>query len=92
MSQTLLKYYSKEVVKVDFELEGGGIESNGAGLILTTSACMKKRNDFSLTNTTQKLKQYFGTKEILYLNHGYLAGDDTDSHIDTLARFIDKKP
>ena len=91
MSQALLKYYSKEVVKIDFELEGGGIESNGAGLILTTSTCMKKRNDFSLTNATQKLKQYFGTKDTLYLNHGYLAGDDTDSHIDTLVRFIDTK-
>ena len=94
MSKSLSKHYSKEVVDIDFELEGGAIESNGDGLILTTKECMIKRNgqnrDLS-DNTTQKLKNYFGAKEILYLNHGYLAGDDTDSHIDTLARFVDKK-
>ena len=40
---------------------------------------------------TLKLQKYFGVSDILYLNYGYLAGDDTDSHIDTLARFIDDK-
>jgi agmatine/peptidylarginine deiminase len=52
---------------------------------------MIKRNGQNrglIYDTTQKLKNYFGAKEILYLNHGYLAGDDTDSHIDTLARFV----
>ena len=43
----------------------------------------------SKSKIEQKLKKYFGFDRILWLNHGYLAGDDTDSHIDTLARFCD---
>ncbi len=88
------KYLTCNVKKVDFVLEGGGVESNGAGMILTTSTCMLNKNRNSTLNAiqiTQKLKDIFYAKHILYLNHGYLAGDDTDSHIDTLARFIDEK-
>ena len=80
--------------KIDFVLEGGGIESNGTGMLLTTSACMLNKNRNPKLDTaqiTQKLKDIFHAEHILYLNHGYLAGDDTDSHIDTLARFIDEK-
>ena len=52
----------------------------------------KNRNsNLNKEQVTKKLKDFFGSSEILYLNHGYLAGDDTDSHIDTLARFIDEK-
>ncbi|MDH4944629.1 agmatine deiminase family protein [Sulfurimonas sp. C5] len=93
MSHAISSVYSAPLVDCDFILEGGGVESNGAGLILTTSECMLNPNrnkDFTKEEVTQKLKEYFGAKEILYLNHGYLAGDDTDSHIDTLARFISK--
>lgn len=93
MSRALASVYSAPVEDIDFILEGGGVESNGAGLILTTSECMLNPNrnkGFTKEEITQKLKEYFGAKEILYLNHGYLAGDDTDSHIDTLARFISK--
>ncbi|MBN2870301.1 MAG: agmatine deiminase family protein, partial [Campylobacterales bacterium] len=43
----------------------------------------------SKEQTEEMLKKEFGVEQILWLNHGYLAGDDTDSHIDTLARFID---
>ncbi len=80
--------------KIDFVLEGGAIESNGEGLLLSTSACMLNTNrnpQYTKQEITLKLKQFFNLKEVLYLEHGYLAGDDTDSHIDTLARFIDKK-
>ncbi len=93
MSRAISSVYSTPLVDCDFILEGGGVESNGAGLILTTSECMLNTNrnkDFTKEEITQKLKEYFGAKEILYLDHGYLAGDDTDSHIDTLARFISK--
>ena len=92
MSAALAPYYKYPLKKVDFVLEGGAIESNGAGTILTTSQCMLNPNrnpNLNAVTITQKLKEYFGAKHILYLNHGYLAGDDTDSHIDTLARFID---
>ena len=93
MNKNLKQYYLKEVLHMDFILEGGAIESNGCGLLLTTSTCMlnKNRNNLKKDEITKRLKEYFGVKEILYLEHGYLAGDDTDSHIDTLARFIDEK-
>lgn len=94
MSQAISKSYSKEVQTIDFILEGGGVESNGEGIILTTSECVLNKNRNSALNSieiTQKLNSFFGATEILYLNHGYLAGDDTDSHVDTLARFVDEK-
>lgn len=74
---------------LDFVLEGGSIESDGEGTILTTSECLlsKNRNEqFSRTQIEEKLKSYFGAERVLWIDHGYLAGDDTDSHVDTLAR------
>lgn len=94
MTQSLKECYDKEVVKADLILEGGGVESNGVDTILTTSECMLNKNRnvaLSKEQMTQKLQELFGMSKILYLNHGYLAGDDTDSHIDTLARFVDEK-
>ena len=79
---------------IDFVLEGGSIESDGEGTILTTSACLcnPNRNEgLSKEAVEKKLYTMLGAERILWLNHGYLAGDDTDSHIDTLARFIDKE-
>jgi agmatine/peptidylarginine deiminase len=76
----------------DFVLEGGSIESDGAGTLLTTSACLlsENRNKLSRTEIESRLKDYFGLQRVLWLEHGYLAGDDTDSHVDTLARFCDE--
>jgi agmatine/peptidylarginine deiminase len=94
MTQSLKECYDKEVVKADLILEGGGVESNGVDTILTTSECMLNKNRnaaLSKEQMTQKLQKLFEMSKILYLNHGYLAGDDTDSHIDTLARFVDEK-
>ena len=94
MSDSIKQYYSKELDSIDFILEGGGIESNGRGVILTTSECVLNKNrnhTLDSIRITQKLNETLGATEVLYLNHGYLAGDDTDSHIDTLARFIDEK-
>jgi agmatine/peptidylarginine deiminase len=91
LSKRVQKCYSAPLKKIDFVLEGGAVESNGEDTILTTSACMLNPNRNPKLNNieiTQQLKNTFGAKHILYLNHGYLAGDDTDSHIDTLARFI----
>ena len=73
-----------------FTLEGGAVESNGNGCILTTSQCLlsKNRNEHLSKNEIEFfLKSSFHAKKILWLNHGFLEGDDTDSHIDTLARF-----
>ena len=76
----------------DFVLEGGSIESDGQGTLLTTAECLlsDNRNNLSEEDIEVRLKEYFGLKKVLWLNHGYLAGDDTDSHVDTLARLCDK--
>lgn len=73
----------------DFVLEGGSIESDGEGTLLTTAECLvsEHRNELTKDAIEKRLKEYFGLKRVLWLHHGYLAGDDTDSHIDTLARF-----
>jgi len=87
----LLKSYKYK--SIPFVLEGGAIESNGAGIILTTSKClMEKNRNPKLTQSAieKKLIEYLGAKKILWLNSGYLEGDDTDSHIDTLARFVNE--
>ncbi|MCC8146654.1 MAG: agmatine deiminase family protein [Bacteroidales bacterium] len=73
-------------------LEGGSIESDGNGIIMTTSECLLSvnRNEYkSQAEIDDYLKMLFDAKKILWLNYGYLSGDDTDSHIDTLARFCD---
>ncbi len=75
---------------IDLVLEGGSVESDGAGSVMTTTACLlnKNRNHlFSKESIEENLKIYFGAEQILWLNHGHLDGDDTDAHIDTLARF-----
>ena len=75
---------------IDFILEGGSIESDGRGTLLTTSECLLSpgRNPALDRNAIeQRLSVLLGADRILWLDHGYLAGDDTDSHIDTLARF-----
>jgi len=71
-------------------LEGGGIESDGRGTLLTTAECLLSPNrnpHLSKAQTEDRLKELFGLDRVLWLHHGFLAGDDTDSHIDTLARF-----
>ncbi|NOQ52913.1 MAG: agmatine deiminase [Desulfuromonadaceae bacterium] len=70
-------------------LEGGSIESDGAGTILTTSECLLNPNRNPHMGKQQleaALQELLGGEHFLWLDHGYLAGDDTDSHIDTLAR------
>ncbi|MCQ2229521.1 MAG: agmatine deiminase family protein [Bacteroidales bacterium] len=70
-------------------LEGGSIESDGHGTIMTTSECLLSPNRNGAhfrEEIEQMLKEAFGAERILWVDHGYLAGDDTDSHIDTLAR------
>ncbi len=79
--------------KKNFALEGGALESDGKGTLLTTSECLLSPNRNSFLDKGQIedfLKENLGLDRILWLDHGYLAGDDTDSHIDTLARFCDE--
>lgn len=70
-------------------LEGGSIESDGQGTLLTTSECLLDANrnpHLDRQGLEAELTRQLGADHILWLDHGYLAGDDTDSHIDTLAR------
>ena len=76
---------------IDFVLEGGSIETDGEGTVLTTSRCLcnpNRNGGLSKREVEKKLGEYLGAERVLWLDHGYLAGDDTDSHIDTLARFV----
>ncbi len=82
------------LLPVNLVLEGGSIEVDGHGTLLTTSQCLltPTRNphlDRRQVETT--LRGLLGTPRVLWLEHGHLAGDDTDSHIDTLARFCDPR-
>ncbi len=75
--------------RLDFVLEGGSIESDGNGTLLTTSECLMSPNrngGYTREQIGGYLCDAFGAERVLWLDHGALAGDDTDSHIDTLAR------
>ncbi|MDD3517832.1 MAG: agmatine deiminase family protein [Chromatiales bacterium] len=74
---------------LDFILEGGSIESDGQGTLLTTRQCLltPTRNPHCDERSIEELlKRSLGVERVLWLSHGHLEGDDTDSHIDTLAR------
>ncbi len=76
-----------------FVLEGGSIESDGKGTLMTTAECLLSvnRNEYLHREEIENyLKEVFGLKRILWIENGYLAGDDTDSHVDTLARFCNE--
>jgi agmatine deiminase len=71
-------------------LEGGSIEVNGAGALLTTESCLLNKNrnpNFDRTEIEQRLRDFLGVRQILWLGDG-IEGDDTDGHIDDLARFV----
>lgn len=92
ISQNLASVYDVPMNTIDFILEGGAIESNGKGTLMITAECVFNLNrnaDISKDAHIRILKEAFGVSNIVILNHGYLSGDDTDSHIDTLARFTD---
>lgn len=75
-------------------LEGGSIDSNGAGIALTTTTCLLEKNRNPHLNKQEiesTLLHTLGLKKILWVESGFLRGDDTDSHIDMLARFVDER-
>jgi len=74
-------------------LEGGSIDVNGTGALLTSESCLlnKNRNPTLSRNVIeQRLRDFLGVKEILWLGDG-IAGDDTDGHIDDLTRFVSER-
>ena len=75
---------------VDFVLEGGSLETDGEGTLLTTTYCLlnpNRNSGLSQAQIEEQLKSAFGLKRVLWLGHGHAEGDDTDAHVDTLARF-----
>jgi agmatine/peptidylarginine deiminase len=78
---------------VDLILEGGSIDSDGRGTLLTTRHCLlnpQRNPEYDCVGLEGLFGQIFGTRQVLWLDHGELEGDDTDGHIDTLARFCDE--
>jgi agmatine deiminase len=74
-------------------LEGGAIDVNGAGALLTTESCLLNPNrnpNLRRKEIEQRLRDFLGVREILWLGDG-IAGDDTDGHIDDLARFVSER-
>jgi agmatine deiminase len=90
-------FFRKEIDYINMQhlvLEGGSVESDGEGTLLTTKKCLLSLNrnqHLTETGIAEQLTNLFGLRRILWLSSGYLAGDDTDSHIDTLARFCNAK-
>jgi len=83
--------FNVQVKHIDLVLEGGSIDSDGKGTILTTSQCLltdSRNPDLDKTAIEQALQSILGVDRVLWLEHGQLLGDDTDGHIDMLARFI----
>lgn len=78
---------------VDFVLEGGSLESDGEGTLLTTAQCLlsPQRNALPPDAIEAALREHLGARRVLWLRHGQLEGDDTDGHVDTLARFCDPR-
>lgn len=79
--------------KKNFVLEGGSFESDGMGTLLTTEKCLLSRNrnqKMSKNEIESFLIETFNIQRIFWISAGYLAGDDTDSHIDTLVRFCNE--
>ncbi len=73
---------------IDFALEGGAIDTDGDGTLLTTWRCLQERHpDLDRDTLAARLCGWLSQDRVLGLAHGYLEGDDTDAHIDTLARF-----
>ena len=74
-------------------LEGGAIDANGAGALLTTESCLLNPNrnpNLSREQLEQRLRDFLGVREVLWLARG-TEGDDTDGHIDNLARFVSER-
>lgn len=90
INRSIAQVWKPELQTIDFELEGGSIETDGAGTLLTTTHCLldsNRNNDFTKEQIEAFVLEKLGLQRCLWLSRGALFGDDTDSHIDNLARF-----
>jgi agmatine deiminase len=89
--QRIAEQLGRKCISPGMILEGGAIEGNGAGTMLTTTECLLNPNrnpGMTKEQIERNLRDYFGVERVLWCEKGSLAGDDTDSHIDQLARFV----
>ena len=92
--QVFTQQFKQKIEHIDFVLEGGSIDNDGNGTLLTTQRCLfnSQRNPtYSASQIKNLLKDKLGIQKILFLTYGALLGDDTDSHIDTLVRFCNSQ-
>lgn len=86
--------FGAPVRRVERVMEGGALETDGAGSLLTTRRCLlspERNPELDEAGVEALLAEWLGAGRVLWLDHGHLEGDDTDSHIDTLARFADAR-
>lgn len=91
--ESILNVLKLPIFYPEFILEGGSIDTNGAGILLTTEQCLLNSNRNSHLSKHQielKLKEFLGIETIIWLKVG-IAGDDTDGHIDDIARFVSER-
>jgi len=90
-AERIIEIVSCQQMKSRLICEGGSIETDGEGTLLTTSRCllsMSRNPDWSRSEVEEELKTRLGVRKVLWVDGGELAGDDTDSHIDQLVRFV----
>jgi len=88
----IAKAAGKEMLEPGIVLEGGSIETNGRGVVLTTEQCLLNRNrnpQISREQIEGYLRDYLGAKRVVWLKNG-IEGDDTDGHVDDIARFVNE--
>ena len=91
--QHIARYRNLPLFSPGIVMEGGSIEMNGRGTLLTTTACLLNKNrnpHLSQQQIEQYLRDYLGVRNILWLGEGII-GDDTDGHIDDISRFADSQ-
>jgi len=89
---SIAKYYNLPLAKPGIVMEGGSVEFNGKGTLLTTTSCLlnKNRNPHLTQSEIEKyLIDYYGVTNVLWLGDG-IVGDDTDGHIDDITRFVNE--
>jgi len=90
INRTIRDFFAAPMTHIDLVMEGGALETDGEGTLMTTRRCLlsPERNPHLDEKAIEaELKHWLGAERVLWLDHGAMEGDDTDSHIDTLARF-----
>jgi agmatine deiminase len=93
VSWRIAELQGRRIFSPGIVMEGGAIEGNGCGTILTTASCLLNPNrnpGLAREGVEGYLRDYLGARKVLWLAGGEIAGDDTDGHIDQIARFVNR--